>query len=498
MKVRAGTLLQSGKYAIEAPLGQGYFGTTYRATHAQLWQPTVIKTLSESLLTHENTEEFVRQFVTQARNLARCHHPNLPRVLDLFEESGQPFVVLDYVPGSTLAQLVGNSKPMPFDRALNYTRQLASALETLHQNGLLHRDLKPDNAIRYVGSDRLQLIEVGLTRDLTVGSNQTHSHLLSPGYAAPEQYDNRPCTPATDIYGLAATCYYLLTGQPPAAAPLRDRIPLVAISQSPHPCAPAIERAVFAGLELDPNHRPGSVKEWLDLLPTITPEESPATAKTTTAAHSKPRTQERSLVRRPWVPALFATTSVVAAIGGAGVVVALKSGVASQSESPPSQLLRSTPTPRNLPSPQPEAFEEPLPDPDSWTNRDRQTEAEYTRNRWREAAPDPEPTSPRYDNRPYAVPESQFVPVQSEAAPEMMDPEPVLSDKPFTESDPDAPPLWSEPVPESLERPSNGAANRLQEGVGETYDAKEIPPEDGVPNLQKQELETYKSATSTS
>lgn len=505
MKVRAGTLLQNGKYAIEAPLGQGYFGATYRATHAQLWQPVVVKTLSDSLLTRPEASDFVRQFVEQARILARCHHPNLPRVLDLFDEAGQPFLVLDYVPGVTLAQLAASDTPMPVERALHYTRQLASALDTLHQNGLLHRDVKPEHVVRYVGSDRVLLLEVGIARDLTVGAGQTHSQLLSPGYAAPEQHDGRPPSPATDVYALAATCYTLLSGEAPPAAPLRDRVPLGDLRRGRTAFEPAIELAVFAGLEPDPKYRPSSIAEWLSRLP------DPQAAVPAVAAPAEP-SAERPLLQRPWVPALFATTSVLAAVGGAGLVMSLQSGAGDRSDSPPSQLLRSTPSPRRpaLPDRRPADNAPTSPEADNWTQRESDPD-DYTRSFPDNADASAPPSRPDYSGR------SQFVPVQSGAEPEMSGADPVLSDEPFTDADPDAPPLWSEPVPESLERPSNGMRPPNPDG-DELYDAypgetdgryNDIAPNrdreakqapgDRLPNRsRKQELEPFKDLSAAS
>ncbi|MBP0001634.1 MAG: protein kinase [Cyanobacteria bacterium SID2] len=467
MKVRAGTLLQSGKYAIETTLGQGHCGTTYRATHAQLWQPVVIKTLGETLQSHPDRSEFARRFVEQARTLARCHHPNLPRVLDLFEEDGQPFVVMDYIPGSTLAQLLSDNKPIAVDRALHYVRQLASALETLHQNGLLHRDVKPENAIRYVGSDRVVLVEVGLTRDLTAEIDLTHSKQLSPGYAAPEQYDlDRPRTPATDVYALAATLYALLGGQPPVIAPLRERIPLTDLRQIHSDLDPAIERAIAKGLELNPQQRADSISEWLSLLPDATtpPTTTPAKSKKTqtrpsaaTASHPRP------VFARPWVPALFVTTSIVAAVGGAGFVVTLRSALSERPEVPPSQLLQSTPRRNDFLPSNPDTFDRPFHDPDSWTQRDRDHETEYSHHNWQpdsvlEPASEPSPSWTPSEPAPYYSHESEAVPVQTDKS----EPEPVLSDDSFTETTPDAPPVWSEPEPDSMEYQPPADAEELK------------------------------------
>ncbi|CAA9391236.1 Serine/threonine protein kinase [uncultured Microcoleus sp.] len=115
---------------------------------------------------------------------------------------------------------------------MHYIRQIASAVSTVHNSGLLHGDIKPENIIRRADSHLVMLIDFGIARGFTAGTKQTYTNLLSPGYAPIEQYlyDGK-CTPATDIYALAATLYYLLSGVAPVAAPLRDRIPLAQLRQ---------------------------------------------------------------------------------------------------------------------------------------------------------------------------------------------------------------------------------------------------------------------------
>ncbi|TVR10651.1 MAG: serine/threonine protein kinase [Phormidium sp. GEM2.Bin31] len=484
MNVRAGTLLNNGKYAIEAPLGQGYFGATYRATHGQLWQPVILKTLGDTLLNHANRHEFARQFVEQARLLARCQHPNLPQVLDLFDEQGQVFLVLEYVSGSSLLERVNSQGPLSPQETLTVIQHLANAVDTLHHQGLLHRDIKPEHVLQVPRGDRLILIEMGLTRDLTTGAGQTYSGLLSPGYAAPEQYNGAPSSPATDVYALAATAYYLLSGQPPASAPLRDRVPLKSLDDG-SPFSAALEEAILTGLDLNPQTRPRSLGDWLAVLPDATGSRSGASRpRPSTAQGSAPTAPEtppaRPIFQRPWVPALFATTSVVAAIGGAAAMMSLRSAMSRVPESDPSQLLHSDPSREDRPrlrqtpdSSRPRNSETPLLEIDAWTPVEPSRDGEYTRNRWTEAepnsrdrssswsAPSSPPRSQTYSNRdPYPEPnEPRESPAEPETyeAPDSEDldayDDPQLTDKPFTGSDPLDVPSWSEPVPESLERP---------------------------------------------
>jgi serine/threonine protein kinase len=267
MNLAPTTALQKGKYTINGTLGIGGFGITYRAIHTHLNQTVVLKTLNESLRQHPESAQFQQQFIAEAQRLSRCQHSNIVRVIDFFEEAGQSFVAMDYIPGKTLAQIVETGEPLPEAQALHYIRQIASAVNTVHQSGLLHRDIKPENIIRRADTHIVMLIDFGIARDFTAGTQQTHTNLLSPGYAPIEQYlDDGKCTIATDVYAIAATLYYLLSGVPPIAAPLRDRIPLPDLGQFQPNLSPGIERAILCGLEIDPHKRPQTIENWLTML----------------------------------------------------------------------------------------------------------------------------------------------------------------------------------------------------------------------------------------
>jgi eukaryotic-like serine/threonine-protein kinase len=267
MNLAPATVLQQGKYTINATLGIGGFGITYRAINTHLNQTVVLKTLNESLRQHPASAQFQQQFIAEAQRLCQCQHSNIVRAIDFFEEAGQSFIAMDYIPGKTLAQIVETDRPLPEAEALHYIRQIASAVSAVHHSGLLHRDIKPENMIRRADSHLVMLIDFGIARDFTTGTKQTHTNLLSPGYAPIEQYLwAGKCTPATDIYAIAATLYYLLSGVPPVAAPLRERIPLAELRQFQPNLSPGIERAILHGLETDPHNRPQTVENWLTML----------------------------------------------------------------------------------------------------------------------------------------------------------------------------------------------------------------------------------------
>ncbi|MEH1941277.1 MAG: protein kinase [Nostoc sp.] len=265
----AGTILQDGKYTLIQEIGRGGFGITFKATHHYLGQEVVMKTINERLRQHPDFTKFERQFQDEARRLATCIHPNIVRVSDFFVEAGLPYMVMEYIPGETLGDaFVLPGIPLPEATAIHYIRQIGAALQVVHNNGLLHRDVKPDNIILRQGTQEVVLIDFGIAREFNGGVRQTHTGLVSEGYSPIEQYlTQAPRTPATDVYGLAATLYALLTAQVPMPALLRDREQMPAPRElQPHLSA-AVNQAVMRGMAVESRFRPATVAEWLQLLP---------------------------------------------------------------------------------------------------------------------------------------------------------------------------------------------------------------------------------------
>lgn len=275
MNILIGKTLQDGKYVLEQELGQGGFGITFKATHQYLNQVVVIKTLNAAVQQHPEFVDFQHKFRDEARRLALCVHPNIVRVSDFFTEDGMPYMVMDYIPGQTLESVVFSDRPLPEATAIHYIRQIGAALKVVHQNGLLHRDIKPQNIMLRQGTQQVVLIDFGIAREFTPDVPQTHTSLISTGYAPVEQYISQGRrTPATDVYGLAATLYALLTARVPVASILRDRQPMPAPRDLHPELSPAVNQAVMRGMAVDARYRPTTVDEWLALLPGTLPESS--------------------------------------------------------------------------------------------------------------------------------------------------------------------------------------------------------------------------------
>ena len=369
----AGKTLQGGKYTLEQELGRGGFGITFKATHHYLNQAVVIKTLNETLRREAQFAKFQSQFQDEARRLAACTHPNIVRVSDFFIEDGLPYMVMDYIPGATLDLVVFPDKPLPEAKVIHYIRQIGAALQVVHQNNLLHRDVKPQNIILRQGTEEVVLIDFGIAREFTPGSTQTHTGMVSEGYAPIEQYlSQAPRTPATDVYGLAATMYALLTGRVPIAASLRDRLPMPAPIDLQPQLSKFVSQAVMRGMAVEARFRPATITEWLSLLPATNRSIPVAPAQTLATValipqHSKvaptvpPRTipQPRQRSSFPW----FSIAGIVFVLG-AGVAI---SRVLSDYLQTPKPVPVVTPVPevKETTLPQVEASPTPVITPDS-------------------------------------------------------------------------------------------------------------------------------------
>ncbi len=305
MNSLVGQTLQAGKYSLEQELGRGGFGVTFKATHHYLGQPVVIKTLNESLRLHPDFDRFQRQFQDEARRLALCSHPNIVRVSDFFIEAGGPYMVMDYVPGPTLQAVVFPGQPLSEATAINYIRQVGEALRVVHQKGLLHRDIKPENIILRQGTQEVVLIDFGIAREFTPDSTQSHTIIVSDGYAPIEQYlTKEKRTPASDVYGLAATLYALLTAQVPTPAILRDRQPMPAPRELQPQLSASLNQAIMRGMAVEARYRPASVDEWLSLLPNPQWEKANGTGNGSLPTHtgSTVPINSQQLTQVPQVP----------------------------------------------------------------------------------------------------------------------------------------------------------------------------------------------------
>jgi formylglycine-generating enzyme required for sulfatase activity/serine/threonine protein kinase len=295
------------RYSIQSGIGQGGFGITYLAYDQKLDQEVCIKELFVSgnstrganLTVHSQSTgdfsfaDFVQRFVQEARQLARFQHLNIVRVLDIFQENGTAYTVMEYVKGETLKSKIQREGAMAEKAAMSTIAQLMDAVEEVHNKGMLHRDIKPDNVL-ITPEGRLVLIDFGSAREFTEGRTTTQTAMLTPGYAPPEQYSTRAQRgPYTDIYALGATMYYLLTGEKPIPVTDRSLEDLVAPHQINPSISTQVSSAVMLAMELKPEHRFQTVADMREAVRTLQAREARESHKEEKRQEKAPEKQEK-------------------------------------------------------------------------------------------------------------------------------------------------------------------------------------------------------------
>ena len=285
MQLQSGTLLHGGSYRIIETLGRGGFGVTYLAEQVSLHRRVCIKeffpkdyykrdddSVSISLLSEsfkENMSRFKAKFIKEAQTIATLNHANIIPIHDVFEENNTCYYVMEYIEGESLSSIVKGSGALSEDVAVSYIKQVASALEHIHEQQIMHLDVKPGNIMVRSKDDRAILIDFGLSKHYDATSGEATSTTpvgVSHGYAPMEQYKqggvNR-FSPETDIYSLGATLYYLVTGNvPPQAADIADD----GLPALPAHLSVSVRTAIVHSMEDKRKNRPHSIKEFMLLL----------------------------------------------------------------------------------------------------------------------------------------------------------------------------------------------------------------------------------------
>lgn len=262
-----GQTLRTRPYRIDTILGQGGFGLTYKATHLQLKHQVVIKTPNGTLQNDPEYPNFVRRFIREGQILAQlCQnaHPGIVRVSDLFEEKGIHCLVMDLVVGQSLFDTVQQRQRLPEIEAVAIIRQIGEALIEVHQAGIVHRDAHPGN-IMLRRNGQAVLIDFGIASELmpTVISSR---HPCNPAFAPWEQQVEGSGKPTVDIYALAASLYYAVTGERPTPSLQRHFQNLALKPAKDFGVKDWVNLAIEKGMASNPQKRPQSMKDWLGYL----------------------------------------------------------------------------------------------------------------------------------------------------------------------------------------------------------------------------------------
>ncbi|MFW5713230.1 MAG: serine/threonine protein kinase [Brevefilum sp.] len=276
--IKTGTVLRN-RYQVEKIIGQGGMGSIYLAGDLRLeGRLCAVKEVEyDRALPEEMLTEARNQFQREATILARLDHPNLPKVSDFFSIEARDYLVMDYVPGKDLRQLMMEARQqgtfIPEEKVLDWASQLASALNYLHhqEHPILHRDIKPSN-LKLTPNGLVKLVDFGLVKLLAPGEI-TITVLQGQGtalYTPLEQYggDSGHTDARSDIYAFAGTLYHLLTNEPPLN--VRDRFlnpgSLTRIREINPSVSVRTEKAVHWALQLHPEDRPENIEAFIKAL----------------------------------------------------------------------------------------------------------------------------------------------------------------------------------------------------------------------------------------
>ncbi|MDH5507855.1 MAG: FHA domain-containing serine/threonine-protein kinase [Anaerolineae bacterium] len=261
-----------GKYTLQEYLGFGAMARVFKAYHANLDRYVAIKLLHAHFAADE---EFVVQFITEAKNLASLRHPNIVQVYDFDIENGMPYMVMEYIDGATLKKVVEDAhkhyQRIPIEKCVRIVQNIGVALSYAHHRQIAHRDVKPSN-VMIESTGRVVLADFGLARLLSGKKNTITGTLKgTPAYMSPEQGMGLSSTGRSDIYSLGVILFELSTGQLPynAENPLAIAMkhindPLPAPSSIFPEIPEKIEKIIFRAMAKRPEDRYQSVDDMLE------------------------------------------------------------------------------------------------------------------------------------------------------------------------------------------------------------------------------------------
>ncbi len=375
-----GSILQN-RYRVARILGQGGMGAVYRAWDTRLNIPVAIKEMvPQPGLNPATLIELRVQFKQEAAILARLHHPNLVRVTDFFEENDNAYLIMDFVEGESMGERIVREGMIPEAQLLNWAGQLLDALAYCHDQGILHRDIKPQNVI--IRSDgRALLVDFGLVKLWDPKDPQTRTAMRgmgTPEYAPPEQYDAQSghTDPRSDLYSLGALLYHALTGHIPPTATRRivDIESLVPIEKANSAVSQRTRQVISRAMKLRPDERFSNAQEMAAALvggvgtadPTLSPprtltlpEEQPGQRINTPTPVKIQTPTPPVYTEEPAKPSGSGFPTIVFIIGGVGIFLilclgaALLAGAYIFNSTPTEIAMENTATPRPTRTPRP-------------------------------------------------------------------------------------------------------------------------------------------------
>ena len=315
-----------GRYRVGGLLAAGGMGEVWAARDLLLDRPVAVKVLAAALAGDGRAAERLRR---EARAAARLEHPNIARALDLGEQDGRPYLVMELLEGESLAARIDRPGPMAPAEAARVVAAVADALQAAHSAGVVHRDVKPGNVFLTAGGE-VKVLDFGIASAAGDAGLTTGDLLGTAAYLAPERALGRPATPAADLYSLGVVLYELLAGRRPfqggsdlelAMAQVNAQAPPLALVAPSTP--PSLVAACERALAKDPAARPPSAAAFARLLRPPTPAAPPtrplpvpagSAASTAELAPARPAGRRRPRSRRGLMVALLLAVAALAAL----------------------------------------------------------------------------------------------------------------------------------------------------------------------------------------
>ncbi|HUJ56821.1 MAG TPA: Stk1 family PASTA domain-containing Ser/Thr kinase [Gaiellaceae bacterium] len=278
--------LFDGRYRIVRKLGAGGMADVYLAEDQELGRRVAIKILNDR---HANDDQFIERFRREAKNAAALNHPNIVSIYDRGEAENTYYIAMEFLDGRSLKELIVGHGPAPVKVAVEYARQILSALRFAHRHGIVHRDIKPHNVL-VDGEGRVKVTDFGIARAGTSQMTEAGSIVGTAQYLSPEQARGGEVDQRSDLYSLGVVLYELLTGQTPFEGDTPVEIAMKHLSRAPEPPSklrPGLPReldmVVMRALAKDPDDRYQSADEMEADLERVS-RGAPVSATTTESA----------------------------------------------------------------------------------------------------------------------------------------------------------------------------------------------------------------------